>query len=329
MKETKYMSKDYTNYLRGIFAILVVIHHLYQYTGLFSGTYIGTILQLFGFLSVAMFLFFSGYGLMLSANRKNYIKQFFCKRFLPLYFFYVFLIILYSLWTIILEKSLSPQQVVQSFFFGGTIVTNGWYLQVTFFVYLLYFFVFKIFKSSKMQILSFGIGIFAYCIFCLLLKLGINWYQTIPCVLFGMVYCYKKEFIDARLKKYAWIIFILCSMLFTACFILSAIGNIDVIFDMLYSLFFVCAMITLSYILCNTSLIENKFTKLCGKYSLEIYVTHGLFLRLIKLGYIKNVFLYIIVVIIGTIVMSAIIKKVYIKIVMFFKENNFSKSKVV
>ena len=325
MKEQKYMSKNYTNCIRGIFAILVVIHHLYQYSGLLRGTYIGTVFQLFGFLSVAAFFFFSGYGLMLSDSKKDYIKHFFFKRFLPLYCFYVFLIILYSLWTLLLEKNIAPKLVFQSFLFGGTIVTNGWYLQAIFVAYLIYLFVFKYFKSSKMKILFFGVGIFTYCVVCMWLGLGINWYQTIPCMVLGMVYCTKKNYIDKLLKNSAWLIFILFSVVFAVCFVLSAISGLKVIFDVLYSLFFVCAMVAFSYILSGTSLIENRFTKLCGDYSLEIYVSHGLFLRLIKLEYIKNVYIYIVIVLIGTIISSVILKIVYTRIVSLFQRIQPSK----
>ena len=319
------MSKEYTNCLRGIFALLVVIHHLYQYSGLLRGTYIGVIFQLLGFISVAMFFFFSGYGLMLSNSKKDYINHFFSKRFLPLYCFYVFLIILYSLWTLLFEKSVSPILVLQSFFFGRTIVTNGWYLQTTFVAYLLYLLVFKYCKSPKMKILFFSVGIFVYCVICILFGLGINWYQTIPCIVLGMVYFLKKIYIDKLLKKYAWLVFILFGIVFAISFVLSAISGIKVIFDVLYSLFFVCAMVALSYILCNTSLIENNFTKLCGKYSLFIYVSHGLFLRLIKLEHIKNVYVYIFIVLVGTIISSVILKIVYTKIVLLLQRIQLSK----
>ena len=186
-------------------------------------------------------------------------------------------------------------------------------------MYLIYLLVFKIFKLAKTQILFFSIGIFAYCVVCRLLDLGTYWYQTIPCMVLGMIYCNKKNHIDVVLQKYAWRIFGLFSILFAVSFLLSVMTKIMVLFDVLYSLFFVCAMISLSYIFCNTSLIENKFTKLCGEYSLEIYVTHSLFLRLIKLKYIENIPLYIITVIIGTILMSLITKKIHTKIMSFFK----------
>ena len=143
------MSKEYTKCMRGILTILVVLHHLYQYSGLVSNRYIGLILQTTGFLCVAMFFFYSGYGLLLSSRSEKYIDTFLRKRFIPLYSFYVVLIILYTLWTLLLEKYVSLSAVLQSFFIGGTIVTNGWYLQATFFAYLLFYFCFKYFKIIK------------------------------------------------------------------------------------------------------------------------------------------------------------------------------------
>lgn len=320
------MSKEYTNCLRGIFAVLVVVHHLYQYSGLFAGTYIGAILQLLGFVSVAMFFFFSGYGLMFSSEKNDYIEKFFRKRFIPLYCFYVFLIALYSIWTILVDKSIALGLVARSFAFGGTIVTNGWYLQATFVAYLIYLFVFKTFKSAKRRVTFFGVGILLYLFACVLIGYGITWYQTIPCMVLGMVFCYAKNGIDKLLNKYAWLIFITSGMLFAGCYLLSKIIAVKIMFDVLYSLFFVIAMIALAYILGNTALINNKFWALFGKYSLEIYVSHGLFLRFISLGYIKNVYVYILVVIVGTILSSLLLKKVYQTIIKLFEGG---RSKVV
>ncbi len=316
MKE-KYLSKEYTNCLRGIFSILVLVHHLYQYTGLFSGTYVATILQLMGPLAVAMFFFMSGYGLMFSSQKKNYIDTFFVKRFLPLYCFYAFLTFFYAIWRYLLEGNFSLELFIQSFFFGGTIVRNGWYLQTTFVIYLLYLVIFKSFKSIKTQLFAFTISIFGYCSLCQLIDLSIIAYQSVPCVILGMIWCLKKDCIDKLLKKYAWAIFSLCGILFAVCFVLSKSG-IPIIFNVLYLLLFVGSMVSLSYILANTALIQNRFNSLLGDYSLEIYVTHGLFLRFITLYNIENIYVYICIVIVGTALMSIIMKKIHMWIVSIF-----------
>ena len=307
MKENKYLSKEYTTCVKGICSIIIVIHHFYQRTWLFYGTPIGTLLGLSGALAVSMFFFYSGYGLMLSSKKKDYVRGFFRRRFLPLYCFYVMLIILHSFWTLWIGHTISLNQLVQSFFFGGTVVKYGWYMQATFVLYLMYLFSFSIFKSAKLQMLAMTLFIFVYCIYCRIVNLGMWWYQTVPCVILGMLYCYLKERIDVLLNKYAWIVFIASLITFELFYsiIIPYLGQPQL--AAIYFLFFVCAMVSFSYIVCGTPILNNPLFALCGKYSLEIYVTHGLFMKLS----INNKFVHIITIIVGTILMSAILKKIY------------------
>lgn len=65
------LSKDKCNCLKGIFAIIVLIHHLKQHSGVFSDYAVPSIiLQAMGYLSVAVFFFISGYGLAFSWQKK-------------------------------------------------------------------------------------------------------------------------------------------------------------------------------------------------------------------------------------------------------------------
>ena len=225
------------------------------------------------------------------------------------------MIVLYTVWTLILELNVSPKLVLQSFVFGNTIVANAWYLQSTFVLYVFYWLVFTFSKSQKMRIFFLGIYIVAYGCFCYMIHLGMWWYQTIPSVLLGMVYCYKKDKFDLILAKHPYI---LC-LFFSASFIATLlITKKNTLFNMAYPLVFVCIIITISYILCNTPIINNAFLAWCGKYSLEIYVSHGLFLKFISLKIINNLFISIPVVFIGTVVTSLFLRKLYTLIVDFF-----------
>lgn len=309
MKEEKYLSKEFTNSIRGILAIAVVIHHIYMATEVFRKTFLGGILLLVGYLSVATFFFFSGYGLIFSAKKKNYINTFFTKRFLPLYCFYVVLILLYTIWFYLLNGTFSLKNFLLSFGFGTTIVANGWYLQTTFITYLLFLLVFKIFKSNKHRFLAFALGVFIYSLICFILNLGIHLYQTVPCMVLGMLFCIKKDTIDKLLKKYSLLLFVVSGLLFVGCVGLYKITNIPVIFNVLYSIFFVLALIPLLYIFSEAKIIKNKVTTFLGNYSLEIYVTHGFFISLLR--FFDNVYLYIFVVFLGTILSSLLTKKLY------------------
>lgn len=322
MKEEKYLTKEHTNCVRGLFALCVVVHHLYQYSGLFHDSYVGTFLQLLGVLSVAAFFFLSGYGLMYSADRPGYMQGFLVKRFLPLYIFYALLIVMYSVWNWAWTGVISWQLILQSFFFGGTVVTNGWSLQATFVAYLLYWLIFRWIRSASVRLWSFTIGIAVYCVICRLMDLGINWYQTIPCMAFGMLYCYKKPMADMWLKRHSKLLLGVAVVLCGGCFVLSAKLDIPLLFHVLYCICFVCAVLALLYMLADTHCINNRFFALCGKYSLEIYVVHGLFLPLIKWQYIENVWLYVLVVLVGTALVSAAMKPVHTWVMFRFVKNN-------
>lgn len=62
------------------------MHHINQCLSVFDGTVIDLIFNQLGYLSVAMFLFFSGYGLTAQAKRReNYVKDMWETRILPTY----------------------------------------------------------------------------------------------------------------------------------------------------------------------------------------------------------------------------------------------------
>ena len=85
--DRKYLSLETTNCLKGIFAIIVVIHHLYQRTDIINNSVLGVLFQSLGCLSVSIFFFLSGYGIAASIQRKgnSYLASFASKRILPLY----------------------------------------------------------------------------------------------------------------------------------------------------------------------------------------------------------------------------------------------------
>lgn len=113
---TDYLSLPSTNCIKGIFALFVMVHHLYQYSGLFHNTYLGGILQGLGYVSVAMFFFLSGYGLHISRRTKGiaYVKSIPRNRMFPLYVQCVFLIVAYALLYLVIGKELTPVLILQS-----------------------------------------------------------------------------------------------------------------------------------------------------------------------------------------------------------------------
>lgn len=85
--------------------------------------------------------------------------------------------------------------------------------------------------------------------------------------------------------------------------------------------FFASLVVIFSYILPN-HLLVNPIMQFLGKYSLEIYACQGIFLRLRRGGrfYINNPYIFILVVIIGTLVISILIKPIFDKTIKFIKD---------
>lgn len=319
MESPKYLSKESTNCMKGIFAIFVLWHHLYQYSGLLHDTYLGVIFQAMGYLSVGMFFFFTGYGLMFSTKyKKNYMEDFLSKRFLPLYVFYVVLIALYALYDKLIGNSLTATtSLVKSLLFGGTIVPFGWYLQVTFLLYLLFYFIYKFIKSTKAQVFILTLCLVLYCVISHFCGLATTWYESVFCVVLGMIFSLEKEQIDAALNKKALLIMLSSVVLFSICFVGYRVFPLGIIFKIASSLFFAIVTISLAFLLQNTSVVCNKFTTILGAFSLEIYVSQGFMIALRKGAnfHIDNPYIFVLCAIIGTFAISYVMKKIYDQVV--------------
>lgn len=134
-----YLSKRNTDCLKGLLAVSVVLHHFAQVADvrLKLLTYM---FEPFGILSVAAFFFLSGYGLMLSVDKKGdaYIRSFPRTRILPYYIVCILLVIL-SVANCMITKNevITLRLILQSVTFGpDTIVSKGWYLQVSLLSYI-------------------------------------------------------------------------------------------------------------------------------------------------------------------------------------------------
>lgn len=93
----EYLSKENTNLLKGIFAICVLVHHTRACMTSLNDTILGMILTASGYLSVAMFYFFSGYGLekQYQISFKKYIDSFFKNRVASFYILYILILSIY------------------------------------------------------------------------------------------------------------------------------------------------------------------------------------------------------------------------------------------
>jgi len=332
LKQKDYLSLDNTNCLKGVLAICVFICHFWASiatTGAVSCELLiiktlGRVCTVLGYLSVSCFFFFSGYGLMFQYQKKgkDYLKGFLLKRIAPLYLICIIFIVFYWLANIILGEQVNHKIFLQSFFFGGTVISKGWYLQAILLWYILFFLSFRFAKNDNLKILLLFVSYIFYVTLCLILKLSSTWYECCLCLLLGVLFAKYKDKIDLFLSKKYLISLLGILLLFLASFVLgnfSVLGKeLTVISKCISAAFFS----VLAVLLLKIFPMSNIITRFLGKLYLEIYILHGFFLMLFSSKYIfiQNSLLYGIATLSGTLILSVIIHPGIQKILAFGKK---------
>ena len=302
------LSKNASLQAKGILALLVFAHHIYQATGVFSGTYVGYLLQACGYWAVAVFFFLSGYGLTVSyLNKGNeYTKSLLIKKVAPFITVYVILTGIYAL--VSLSKSdfsLTAGTVLQSFMLGKTIVGNGWYLQVQILLYIFFWLAF-FGKSTKKSLALLVLFCCAYMVFAKVSQLSVTYYISIPSFLLGTAMAFPKFKSFFCMKNRAKVLLCATFAVASPAFYLAWkylgghwVANILLGFSTVcFSLFFILF----------SMLIYNERFNIClfGKISFEFYVCQGLAMTFFRsdIIYISNNYLYILICFAATLVVS-------------------------
>ncbi|MBQ7831180.1 MAG: acyltransferase [Clostridia bacterium] len=313
-----YLSLKNTICLKGILAICIILCHLWGAIvegkpslgdGVIGNT-VGRICTVLGYLSVALFFFISGYGLCVQSEKKGdtYLNGFLLKRVLPLYIINILLIIFYALFNLLLEGMFSWKIVLQSFFFGGTIISKGWYLQAILVWYLFFFIVFKFIKSNKLQIVAMIGAFLVYLTACLIMQLSSTWYEGVFCLILGIVWAKYFKQISEILSKNKWFILsiLIVGLLFAVSFVFGNFSFLSPPIRVAVKSISACMFTIFVVLFLRIVPINNIVTLFLGKISLEIYVFHGFFLMLYRCKhiYINNWILYSVLVIASTILLA-------------------------
>lgn len=281
---TDRLSRDNCTCLKGIFAIFVLVHHLYQRSGLLHGTLLGGILQAMGYLSVAMFFFLSGYGLMTSINRKGiaYVNELPRRKILPFYCIVILLTLLYLVFFLCMGNAVSFNSIVRSVTFGGTIVGNGWYLQMQFVLYIIVFLVFRQCggtKRAKILIVAALVSLMSTVLH--VLDFSTTWYESVGAFVVGMAWSSEKNKIDKFLleRRNWWMACGVTFGLFCAFFLGAHLFSTEILkllCKIISALVFVTFVTSVIYVVS----VSCAVTRFVGKISLGIYASQGLFLLL-------------------------------------------------
>ena len=340
------MSKKKSKYVLGVFAILIMMHHLSQKT---SASWLPSTvrrpgLELFvpiGYLLVAFFFFCSGYGLIKSVRTKeDYMKGFLIRRLNRILFVFIITQIIYlvfrTLYSVI-ELPLNPY---------------NWFIYTIVILYIGFYLFYR--KENKYSFILMSVWLLGYSIICYLLVKGNWWINASPAFLVGIFMADHEEVGEAENKKSKKTVKIIISaVIFVVCFVITELANkiylllnmknygiINLMIVLLQIIGSSAFCLAIYYILAGMKEEKERYNlplpqlvlSFFGGMTLEFYLIHGLFVQLFShhfmndstppVCYIKNVFLYVIVVFALSTVSAFAIKKFEDLIEMFYEKSD-------
>lgn len=312
--EPQYLSLHNANRIKGFFALVVLCHHLIQRIGDASSS-LG--LRNFGYLSVAVFFFFNGFGLMYKLHSdKKYLDNFFKKRILKIVCPFLIVYALYIIIEIFEGKNYTCIDIVKSFVNGCPIAGYLWYVIFVILFYIIFYMLAKQFGKNDVWLLGFvTVFLVVWCVFCSWRRFAPHWFISCFAILLGMIWETYKNRIENIFKKF-YVSFVgLFFVLFCTChcgYTLMAHAREGYLLAMLATLFFTVVVLLFNMRFQN----QGKCLQFVGNISFELYMLHGLFIILFRGNhiYISNDFIYAVLVIICSILSAFLMNLILCKI---------------
>lgn len=324
------LSLKNTTEIKGISAVLIILTHCISAFG--SDNYFLNQFCL-GWLVVAVFFFLSGYGIAHGYKcKENYFNGFLKTRFTKLLIPYLIANIIYIPVKIANGTDFTPKYLLMCLIGQNSIVSFSWYVIAVFFMYLLFWISFRLFKRHNMLILVILMAAFTALEVLLYTEKNDYWFISNLSFVFGIAY--RLYDID-KIKKYH-IIPVCVVGFFGAALLIPVFNNIDLLSKLSYaayvissnfqSAFFVLVVISVVPIFQFNNIVSDFL----GKISYEIYLYHGFFIFIFqKIAFIHSHFLlFFIAVCASTVAFSAIMNFADKKLINLLLNNNKIKKQI-
>lgn len=351
MKGKNYWQEDalslpVTKGILGFAAVCIMLHHMSQ-TIYFAGEDAGILLFMvdIGVCFVGLFFFFSGYGLYTSLHTKeNYLKGFFRKRLPAILVPFYMCNFVFIAGSAIAGYRFEKGELLS--YLTGWVLMNSqmWYIVEIFFLYLLFYVVFKWIKNDTAACFVYGISVLAMMIGSLLLGhdnttasggalfRGEWWYNATLLIWIGILFAkYKKPVLSFCRKYYGIMVAVFailtCIFYSETMHMLQTKGYwyewngypgyaekfqtlaVQLPFIICFVLFFVLVMQKIKF--------SNKVLDFLGEICLELYLVHNLFILYLP---IKNRFFFIVAVYAAGITLAAVLHAVDKRIIRLFRK---------
>ncbi len=322
------LSRDMTTTINGYFLTTVFMTHFIQYlsSDMYNTVDLAYIFinRKLGQLIVALFLFYSGYGVMESMKHKeSYIKTFPLKRILTLVVDFEIAAVIYLIVSCATGQPPTVRYAIEAFFAWESLGNSNWYVFAIMYLYIATYLSFRFIPSRfTPKKLTPEIGrwisialIFAFTVFYMWFMerhKGGWWYDTVLCYTAGMIFScfaekFRRTFCTKALKRYV----LTCSILFIAFAITYHFRSKSVwcfeLLSILFALLFVFATVKMKA--------SNPLYSYLGKNLFCYYIYQRIPMILFKdtLG-TYNIYLYFLVCVVITIGICSLMIPLYGKI---------------
>ena len=289
------LGREQTAALNGFFVLLVFLSHAFGYlspAGPLDAAYAFAKTQL-GQLIVAPFLFFSGYGILLSISQKGkaYLRAFPLRRFGRVLFHAELAVLLFWICNFFLRAHYGAKRTLLAFTFWEGIGNSNWYLFVVLALYVLVFVSFwflwnrPIPAAAILTGLTVGLG-------CLLFYAGKEdyWYNTLAAFPLGMWFALGKDRLLSFLQKSPlrrWLFTAAAILVFGAGILLRGRGLVFyTICEAGFLLCVVAALLILRF--------DNPLLRFFGRHVFSIFILQRIPMRVLAhLGLATNRWLFV------------------------------------
>lgn len=289
---TYFMNKEYTNILKGIMSIIVVLVHIpMQYSNKIQDA-VGS----FEYICVTMFFMFSAFGLMYSLeNKEGYIKKFLKQRLLVIL---IPFFIANTIYAIVFTEWNNGLMEMVKIIFG---IKGISFVTVLIIFYIVFYIICKFTKDKKKRDILLVAFPIIYSILNYILKID-RWPVEELGFSYGII-LYKnfnsiKSYVNTKFTSkliYTTILSLVLGIFYLKCKTIWLFGEYFV--RILLGISIIWFVIQITQII----KINNKILNFLGSISYEIYLLHGLVIRLLVNTNINSSDVFIWFTIVGTI----------------------------
>ena len=274
-----YLSKNTTNLLKFLCAILIMLHHYAQYVcanDLSDNIIYHILSSQCGFIGVIVFFYLSGYGLMESENKKHLdLVQFIKRRLLKIYLPVVVVSVLwlplyYDMNDVVLDfqKIGTYRDIATDIFLGMGQDNILWFVKILIFLYITFYILTTIKAKTYLSIITSFTLTIGICWFAIE---AFGWYAviSIPAFWIGVI---TSMYNNKAIKKSNIYIYILTFFIIESAILFNVSRSLLIHSTINYAIL-VCMIIFFSKIKCDIP--NTKIIGILGIISYDIYLVHG------------------------------------------------------